>query len=978
MKASETPNSRIINALLSLFFVFSLVQPGKSQEIGLTLTVAPLPSPYTADWEFDRTIADIAVFSEQPQAREIYLYVSVEEDELGPAAFARTAPFTLPAGFFQTNFDNTYFFRNGDVDYAEGLKDKMASGSRFPDGNYTICVEARSVFDEVLASSCGFFSTMLTETPLLLIPFNSSTVADPYPLFQWTPVNGFTVTAYEFSLYEVFDNQHFAETVERNLTFYREIFFEQTSFLYPPDAPELIPGRQYAWQVRVVDPQGRPLGINQGYTEIFTFHYRPLQQTMPPDLLPTRISWREGSGELDILYPKPDSVILSWEEEWPSDQAPLFELRVWQSEGGPDDTVSLFEAGLDRQKPLLIVQNIPDFSQALTPDALPLETGKCYWFQVRPQGTPAGADPEEFPAGRFCLRKSTSELGSTPDSWTDNALCFSGTSLRDFSSPMSFPDWPSPALAQQQRKVRVRGSLAARAAAYDVTGIAPRYDPFTGAVSGAPVLYIGNWQISSQILLGNLGRSFGQNFNKLGISPQYKWLTLHAGHQNIRFSEYSLAGRTFLGGGIELNPGKFRFGAVYGQFQNAVEEFIDTLFFKPAVIAYERWGYAVKLGVGSSENFVDLVFFKAKDDSLSISTPNRNFRTSPEENAVISLVSQQRIAKRLFFDIEAALSAYTRNTQSSESDLEDNFWTAALRSVIVPRFATEYHYAGHAGLRYQGKLFRMEMRYQRIDTDFRSMGAFFLLNDVERITVTPDFVSKDNKFRLRASVGYQRNNVAGMRANSTFRKIGMINGSYQFAKNLQFNITYNNFQIEQQRERDLLEDSLLLLQNTASLTAGFRYTIQTPSSNQMVLFNGNWRKLKDRSDFTDNGFQSQGFNLHYTLNLRETRWNFSYGLSYNIYDFRGSKREQVRNSASIGKQWLDNRLNAGAGFAIVHNLVNEEVNNLMLVPRLNASYRAGRKHLFTLQANLLDSRSRTAEGRDFTESRGEVRYTFRF
>jgi len=39
------------------------------------------------------------------------------------------------------------------------------------------------------------------------------------------------------------------------------------------------------------------------------------------------------------------------------------------------------------------------------------------------------------------------------------------------------------------------------------------------------------------------------------MSPYYKWITIHVGYRNINYSQFTLAGHTILGAGIELHPG---------------------------------------------------------------------------------------------------------------------------------------------------------------------------------------------------------------------------------------------------------------------------------------------------------------------------------------------------------------------------------------------------------------------------------------
>ena len=53
--------------------------------------------------------------------------------------------------------------------------------------------------------------------------------------------------------------------------------------------------------------------------------------------------------------------------------------------------------------------------------------------------------------------------------------------------------------------------------------------------------------------------------SRLGISPYYKWIKVHAGHRYMNFSNYTLSNHNFLGAGIELTPGKLRFAAMAAQ-----------------------------------------------------------------------------------------------------------------------------------------------------------------------------------------------------------------------------------------------------------------------------------------------------------------------------------------------------------------------------------------------------------------------------
>jgi hypothetical protein len=100
-----------------------------------------------------------------------------------------------------------------------------------------------------------------------------------------------------------------------------------------------------------------------------------------------------------------------------------------------------------------------------------------------------------------------------------------------------------------KKPVTLSGNLSFSMESYSVNGIPPRRQPFTWTLSGAPTLNVLGVTMPFQLLVGNFENRFYQPFNQYGISPRYKWLTVHAGYRNINFQPYTLAGFRMLGGG---------------------------------------------------------------------------------------------------------------------------------------------------------------------------------------------------------------------------------------------------------------------------------------------------------------------------------------------------------------------------------------------------------------------------------------------
>ncbi|MBK8343288.1 MAG: hypothetical protein IPL12_08230 [Bacteroidetes bacterium] len=170
-------------------------------------------------------------------------------------------------------------------------------------------------------------------------------------------------------------------------------------------------------------------------------------------------------------------------------------------------------------------------------------------------------------------------------------------------------------------------------------------------------------------MLSEQERSFRQPFNQFGASPQYKWITVHAGYRNITFSPYTLAGHSFLGGGVELNPGKFRFGAIYGRFIKAVRA--DSVLILPGESAYDRYAFSVKMGVGKPTNYFDLIYLRGWDDPNAIINPEDTSSARPATNNVIGFTLYQKLWKNFLFKMNTAASVYTNDIYAAGAEAND-------------------------------------------------------------------------------------------------------------------------------------------------------------------------------------------------------------------------------------------------------------------------------------------------------------------
>ena len=129
-----------------------------------------------------------------------------------------------------------------------------------------------------------------------------------------------------------------------------------------------------------------------------------------------------------------------------------------------------------------------------------------------------------------------------------------------------------------------------------------------------------------------------QPFNQFGISPHYRWAKLHLGYNDLFFSPYTLANHRFRGVGLELNPGKLRFGAAYGRFRKPIAQEVinavpdeDAYLLEEPIPAFGRRAWSAKLGFGTERSFVDLILLRGEDRPESIDTVS-DLTFKPAEN----------------------------------------------------------------------------------------------------------------------------------------------------------------------------------------------------------------------------------------------------------------------------------------------------------------------------------------------------------
>ncbi len=546
--------------------------------------------------------------------------------------------------------------------------------------------------------------------------------------------------------------------------------------------------------------------------------------------------------------------------------------------------------------------------------------------------------------------------------------------------------WSNPSVLGQdlnqiadQDAIKFSGSLGISTVFFETQGRNTNRKPFTWLFRGDPVLSIYGVDIPIYIMVSEQERNFRQPFNRVGFSPYYKWAKLHLGYQNLNFSKFSLAGHAMAGAGIEIDPGKWRVGYMRGRLLKAVQpnQLVEDSEFL-AIPAYRRSGQALKIGYGTGQNFVDLVFLKASDDMESIDSIPMEYGLQPAANTIISLITKQQIFSGLTVDAEYAQSSYTNDLRTESADPPGLF--KALPLIVNSTTSTEVSTALDASLHYQSKIWGMKIRLERISPNYRSMGAYFFLNDMQKITIEPSLKLLNNKINIFSSLGLQKNNLREQKSLQTNRTVGSVRITAHPFANYTLNINYANYGIAQKQGLIPLDEENYVSQVTENWGINQTYQVTTESTMHNALVNYQRQQLSDQNpntaDFSN--YQNNTFFFNYSVNYLPLHLGININYTWSKFSTRALTTNYWGPNISLNAGLLKNRLRMSFGQSFLQNKSNDELQRKLNKTSFRASYKINRSQRISLRMHLNKSNTFVERINPFTENKIDLQYVYRF
>jgi hypothetical protein len=445
----------------------------------------------------------------------------------------------------------------------------------------------------------------------------------------------------------------------------------------------------------------------------------------------------------------------------------------------------------------------------------------------------------------------------------------------------------------------------------------------------------------------------------------------------VDYSSFAFSGQTILGAGVDLSPGKFRFGFMYGRFNRAVA--FNQSGLAPSTPSFERKGWTTRIGYGTPQQFVDLVLVRAQDDVKSISTDSTN-PLYAAANMVVGLNSKYKISKYLNFEAEGAMSIYTSDLNSMPMEGGGSFATNTSKSLIAVNASTDSKTALRAHLQYKKKLFGARLLYRRIDPSYKSMGTFYLNQDCQQISIEPSISLFKQKLMLKVSSGFQNDNLDHTKKRTTHKLINSVFASFTPNSHFAIDGNYANFQYNQQSGSQPLIDSTKTYQTNENLTISPRIIFAGSKRSHVLNLSYNFMRLIDNNKFTQdiNEYAIHNLMAGYNLSLNELKLNFSSGFNFTEMVNKLTTVDLYGISVGVNKTLMENALSLSLPFTLQRN--NSKANSAWIVTAtIGINYKLKKHHNFAFNYNFIGNYSDNEQASPtFKEYKGALQYSFTF
>lgn len=534
----------------------------------------------------------------------------------------------------------------------------------------------------------------------------------------------------------------------------------------------------------------------------------------------------------------------------------------------------------------------------------------------------------------------------------------------------------------EEEKLQITGGLRLSGNFYNASGIDARRDDFQWSARANLNLNFLGINAPFNFAFSDANSAFGlPSYTFTGISPRYKWATLHAGDRSMSFSRYTMSGISFRGIGAEVRPGKWRAAMFYGALNRALANDLNAVGNLNGF--YQRRGYGGKVGYGNDKTSIDLILFGANDLEDEAPSTDQGVAT-PLSNRVISVNARQQLTGRITATLEVAHAITNEDKTADPLTTGDQNFGNSFLGLITPNQSTTTGQAVRAGMYYTSQVYSLQTGYERVGRGFRTLGALFFNNDSERFTLGGGRSFLKNKLSLSINGGLERTNLDGAEQERTDRLIASVNANYRPTDKWTFASGYSNFRndtkLRGRADPFSPIDSIFLAQVTQSVNATALRQLGTkdrPTTLSFVALHQRANSIVDDEVVTDNSTRLTTLSLNLSAGNPGNGFRYFAGIATNFTQLGSMSTRAISPSMGVTKTFFNNALSTQMRSAL--SLVSGSNNNNKVVNlSASASYRLASAHRLNFSFTYLNRFGAELATRNFSELYLQAGYGYTF
>ena len=446
------------------------------------------------------------------------------------------------------------------------------------------------------------------------------------------------------------------------------------------------------------------------------------------------------------------------------------------------------------------------------------------------------------------------------------------------------------------------------------------------------------------VYYANNNMSFNYPHFSFNASPTYKNWTLHLGQRSMNFGSYVFT-MPFNGVGMEYNGKRLRFGAFYGTLKKAVND--DPEDPTARTPQYQRIGWGAKIGYGTSSNYLDLYFLRARDELSSLY--DAWHATLPaQEDLVVGLKGRLSISKYFSLQGNAAASVFSDDITSEVLQVPElQRWD----KIFTARYSSLARFAGDVSMNFNLGGVSAAATYKMIQPDYKSLGVSYISNNMHALGISAS-TNLFGKVSLSGNFSGQADNLSKQQMYTTEGFVYSANAGTSFGQHFSLNAGYSGYRQMQDDGTCVVVDSTRIdriMHNftlSPTLSFGNRSVTHSVSPSLSYSYNGDLNTYTNKNGASDVRTLAAG--VSYSLGLQDIETDIM--SSYSHQQSKGYSTQYSTDIVSVGtsRSFLaDKNLDASVNVNFISNRVKDQSSNLSVGFDGSVGYTLKEVHVFS-------------------------------